>query len=211
LPNVPDTHPLSKEWKIRRRSSDCLLQYIARRNSPLRILEVGCGNGWLSARMAKLASATVIGSDINFQELQQAATVFSDYPNLHFLYGDIRSGILNDGQFDIILFAASIQYFPDLEGLIIDCLALLSKDGEIHVLDSPFYDASEIRLARQRTIDYYQAMGMPEMSQQYFHHSIDSIHSFKWKYQYKPSGFPFGWMRRNPFPWIIIEKKEVQQ
>jgi ubiquinone/menaquinone biosynthesis C-methylase UbiE len=57
-------------------------------------------------------SRKITGLDINFTEIQQAARVFNGCQKIKFVYGDLRSGILYGRQFDIIVFAASIQYFP---------------------------------------------------------------------------------------------------
>ncbi|WP_431210720.1 methyltransferase domain-containing protein [Puia sp. P3] len=63
--------------------------------------------------------------DINFTELQQAARVFSNDPNLRFIHGDIDSGSLGERQFDCIVFAASIQYFPSLKKVLFKTLSCL--------------------------------------------------------------------------------------
>ena len=62
--------------------------------------------------------AKVTGLDINTVELEQARKVFSKIPNLKFTEGDICSGILGDEKFDLIVFAASIQYFESLEKIL---------------------------------------------------------------------------------------------
>src|SRR6185437_11173827 len=103
LPDIEPGHPHFREWQTRRLST---------RRASMDILEIGCGNGWLSHQLAELPGTRVTGVDINFTELQQAARVFNNDPNLRFIHGDIRSGILEDRTFDVIVFAASLQYFP---------------------------------------------------------------------------------------------------
>jgi len=73
LPDLPAEHPHHREWEIRRRSVQRLVRYLAGRKRPLEILEVGCGNGWLTHHLAELPGTKVTGIDINFTELQQAA------------------------------------------------------------------------------------------------------------------------------------------
>ena len=107
-----------------------------------KFFEAGCGNGWLSHQLSGVPGISVIGSDINFSELQQAGRVFYKIPNLHFMYGNIESDLFEDKQFDAMIFAASIQYFSnrcrnDQEGL-----RLLKPGGEIHILDSHFYSCT---------------------------------------------------------------------
>ncbi|MEI9943399.1 MAG: hypothetical protein WDN26_04195 [Chitinophagaceae bacterium] len=57
--------------------------------------------------------------------------------------GICNQACLKDRQFDIIIFAAAIQYFPSLAGIINTALDLLKEDGEIHIIDSHFYHSDE--------------------------------------------------------------------
>src|SRR5215213_11952226 len=65
LPDIYPDHIHYHEWQIRKRSSERLINYLSKKNRPLKILEVGCGNGWLSARMAAVDKWEVTGIDIN--------------------------------------------------------------------------------------------------------------------------------------------------
>ncbi len=76
-----------------KRTARRLVHYLGARKKTLEILEVGCGNGWLTHQLADIPGTRVTGLDINFTELQQAARVFSNDPNLRFIHGDMRSGI----------------------------------------------------------------------------------------------------------------------
>jgi SAM-dependent methyltransferase len=53
LPCVCEGHPLYDEWKIRKKSCQRLIVYLQQKASGLKILEIGCGNGWLAAQLAK--------------------------------------------------------------------------------------------------------------------------------------------------------------
>ena len=117
LPFIHSSHTHYKEWKIRSRSALRLCNYLESKNKPLSVLEVGCGNGWLSARLAELMNSTVTGIDINTSELTQAQRVFGDKANLHFAEGGLES-LLYDIRFDVIIFAASIQYFPFFDEVV---------------------------------------------------------------------------------------------
>src|SRR5258705_7764836 len=65
LPVVASTHPFYKEWQLRKESSKKLIDYLKKRNQRTDILEVGCGNGWLSSKLAGIKKSNVIGVDIN--------------------------------------------------------------------------------------------------------------------------------------------------
>lgn len=205
LPVVNSSHPLYKEWKIRKHSCDKLLNYIKEKRNVCNILEVGCGNGWLSAQLSAITTGEVIGVDINKVELKQARKVFQKKSNLSFLAGDIRNGILADKQFDLIVFAASAQYFKSLKGIIKTSLQYLTLQGEIHILDSPFYLPQEISSAKQRTKKYFSGLGFPGMSRFYFHRTLDELNSFNYTHLYNPNFWGNKLMRRkNPFYWIVI-------
>ena len=205
LPEISDEHPCYAEWQLRRQSAERLKEYIAAKSAPQKILEIGCGNGWLSHLMAKIPRTRVTGCDINFTELQQAARVFGHLPNLRFVYGSVNTEIFGDVQYDCIVCAASIQYFPCLHALMQDILPLLKPGGEIHIVDSPFYAPEEKAEAYERSKAYYTSLGFPEMAKQYFHHTHDELTAFNPTMLYKPSRWKKIFSRQvNPFPWIRI-------
>src|SRR5688572_8022793 len=65
LPDIPDNHIYTQEWKIRKLSCQRLIHYLQKKNKPLRFLEVGCGNGWLAHRLSTIKNSVVKGIDIN--------------------------------------------------------------------------------------------------------------------------------------------------
>jgi ubiquinone/menaquinone biosynthesis C-methylase UbiE len=206
LPVVAASHKHFKEWQVRQESTLRLFNYLEKKKRPLSILEIGCGNGWLSHQLSFLPGSTVIGTDINFTEIQQAATVFCDTPNLHFIYGHADAELFEDMQFDIVLFAASIQYFSSLPDTISDTLSLLKDGGEIHIIDSHFYPVAEISAARKRSLLYYEGAGFPEMADCYFHHSLDQLEGFNYSLLYDPGSLFNRFLRnKNPFYWIRIQ------
>lgn len=208
LPLIHKSHPLHKEWKIRKHSCRALTGYVKQRSSILSILEVGCGNGWLSARLAAAADVEVTGIDINSIELEQAARVFKKVPGLNFFNGNLQCSQLMDKKFDLVVFAASIQYFQSVQQVISDALERLTLMGEIHILDSPFYTAQEMGAARERTKEYYSRMGCVEMANHYFHHSLAELEDFQYKILYHPHSWKNKLsIRKNPFYWISIKNR----
>ncbi|MEP6950896.1 MAG: class I SAM-dependent methyltransferase [Ginsengibacter sp.] len=206
LPVVATSHPHYKEWLIRKRSCNKLLRYIQRHGHICNILEVGCGNGWLAAQLSSFTPAKVTGLDINTVELEQARRVFKRVPNLKFAEGDISSGILADEKFDLIVFAASIQYFESLETILKIATRYLTLQGEIHIIDSHLYQPYEIASAKQRSKKYFTTTGFPEMSHLYFHHCIGEIESLHFLILYNPNSWINKLLfRRNPFHWLVVK------
>jgi ubiquinone/menaquinone biosynthesis C-methylase UbiE len=202
LPDIPPDHPLRFEWKVRKNSSGKLVKYLTSKQHPLRILEIGCGNGWLSHTMSKIKGTEVIGMDINMPELEQAARVFGYQENLQFVYADVFETSL-ENRFDIIVIASAIQYFPVPEKLIDKVLGLVNKNGEIHIIDSPVYKSEkDSGAAHKRSADYFLKQGAPAMDQYYFHQNNLFLSKYSSR-QVKASLFDRV-THSSPFPWVII-------
>jgi len=179
LPNISNSHPSAREWKWRERSLDRLLNQLPESLTPKKsgpgssqpkILDLGCGNGWMANRMAENPNWDVWATDLNETELEQGAQLFGR-ENLRFVYADVLEGDLPEKHFDLIVLAASVQYFPNLPTLLAELYKMLNAKGEIHVLDSSFYNNEvERAAARQRTLAYYRKVGVPEMADFYHHH-----------------------------------------
>jgi len=208
LPVIASTHPHYKEWQVRNESSQKLINYLQKRKQPNDILEVGCGNGWLSHRLSAIPGSRVIGTDINFLEIQQAARVFQNITNLHFIYAPVDSAFFKEKGFDTIVFAASLQYFESLTGIINSTLRLLKSGGEIHIIDSPFYLQSELNPAKKRSRVYFETAGFPEMIHSYFHHSLNDLKNYNYSILHDPKGISNKFSRlKNPFYWFRIQSK----
>ena len=207
LPEIAKEHIHWKEWETRKISCKKLLRYLRDKNKPLKILEVGCGNGWLSYQLSQIPFSNVTGLDMNLLELQQAERVFAAIPNLSFVYGDINSDILRNNKFDIVVFAASIQYFPSLPGIIKSVLGRLTQNGEIHIIDSHFYAEEQLMEAQQRSYEYFHEKGFDKMQQYYFHHSLKDLEPFRHWIFYDPGSMINKILKKNfPFHWICIKK-----
>lgn len=207
LPFLSKSHPLYHEWQVRKWSCGQLVARLRQKQTPQHILEVGCGNGWLARRLAGIPQSRVTGLDIHFAELRQAERVFSNIPNLRFICDTIYSEALEEESFDTIVLAACIQYFPSVSETIQHLSRLLKHDGEIHILDSPFYRLEKVTAARQRTASYYRDMGFPGMTRYYFHHEQTALDGFEYETLHKPSLFKsFFSTHKNPFPWFCLKK-----
>ena len=205
LPAISPMHPHYKEWVARERSCNRLLKHLEKIRTPLRILEIGCGNGWLAHKLSAIEGAEVTGYDINQVELYQAIKVFAGKSNLHFT---IKDPFATDGMFDIIIFAASIQYFPSLKEIIFKAMAKLLPGGSIHIIDSHFYAPAEVPAAQKRSEDYFSAIGFEGMSENYFHHSLEELDRFNHELVYDPNSLLNKLIQRKaPFHWIRIPKQ----
>jgi ubiquinone/menaquinone biosynthesis C-methylase UbiE len=210
LPNPSSSNPHIEEWKLRRPTLKRFTNYIQRYNDKINLLDIGCGNGWFSANVASNSSIGIYALDVNKIELEQAARVFN-FQNLYFIYGNIFDNIFEEHSFDIITMNSSVQYFNILEKLIERLFFFLKDEGEIHFLDSPIYNQSELVGAKERTVRYYISEGFPEMAKRYHHHTFEILKDFNYKILYDPKSVQNNLkkvlgFKDSPFPWIKIIK-----
>jgi ubiquinone/menaquinone biosynthesis C-methylase UbiE len=206
LPSIERSHIHFKEWQVRERSALRLINYLRSKGEPLKILEVGCGNGWLSAMLAEIKYVHVNGIDINNGELQQAKRVFTNRRNLSFERSAIDD-MPQHSKYDMIVFAAAVQYFPSFEDVIRKAFSLLGPEGEIHVLDTHFYRQKEVAAARIRTANYYRSIESAPLAAFYFHHTPEALKRFAHEYLFDPHSLRNRLLGTgDPFPWIRITR-----
>jgi ubiquinone/menaquinone biosynthesis C-methylase UbiE len=176
LPNPPESYIHHKEWKLRAESFHRFASYIDKyyAGQRLKILDIGCGNGWMSHRLYKQGHS-VTAIDLNIAELEQAERVFGTDENLLWVYADILKDEIPNIPFDVIVFGASSQYFNDISILTGRLKPLLKRRGSIHLLDTFFYTEDTIAAAQQRTEEYYNNLGYPLMATYYHHHSVNDL------------------------------------
>jgi len=211
LPDISKTHPLFSEWEVRKDSMLKLIKYFSDKKN-LSILDVGCGNGWLSNAISLNTNNYVTALDVNKTELLQGARVFNNNKKLKFIYGNIFKDIFPHKSFDVIVFSSSVQYFNDFNNLIRRIFYFLKKDGEVHIIDSNFYSLAESNKAKERTINYYKYLGCPEMINYYYHHTGIQLREFNYKIlNQKELYFAkikkiLGVKSKPLFPWVLIIK-----
>ena len=150
----------------------------------------------------------MIGIDSNVDETMQAKKVFQHLDNVKFINGDIRSVSANLGKFDIIVFAASLQYFQSLASIIPFALSILHPGGEIHIVDSPIYNKMDLPLAIERSKRYYDQVGFPEMTKQYFHHSYEELRRYNHTLLFDPVSWKNRLLGKHGFPWVCIKNQK---
>lgn len=180
LPELPANHPLHNEWKVRQKSAQALLKYFSSLRSKL-ILDLGCGNCWLSNLLSESTNNFVFALDINKFELKQGERVFGKNQRLIISCGNIFEDIFPPQIFDYIIIASAVQYFENISDLIDRLLILIKQNGEIHIIDSNFYNDDEIIPAKKRTELYYKELGFPEMSGFYHHHKWSELKKYNYQ------------------------------
>ncbi|MEO0473228.1 MAG: class I SAM-dependent methyltransferase [Bacteroidota bacterium] len=190
-----------QEWAWREKSMLRILKYLKKVAGPLKVLDLGCGNGWLSSRIAQQQNREVEAVDVALYILEQAARLWQ-MPNVQFHYGRIEEDIFPAKSFDLIVLNQSIEFFPDLQALVDRCFYFLKSGGEIHILDSPLYNEKEREAKEKEIHQQFHKLGIPEMADQYFLHSKNDLQAYQIRYMTKPG--PFTRKSQPPHPWVRI-------
>lgn len=205
LPDVPVGYAGEPEWRMRRDTIGRFMRYIRRFKRPLSILDVGCGNGFFSNMLAERGHK-VIGMDVTLCELRTAAAAFGA-DNPRWCYADLLTDDLPFGPFELIIFNASLHYFGDVRPVLDRAFGLLTRTGEIHVMETPFYKDEAARdKARKATAAHFLNMDSPGMMGAYHFHSWDDLGNFRYDVLKKPGGRIGRWLGRpgSPFYWIRL-------
>lgn len=192
-------------WKIRRKNIRRFMSYISGHSS-LRILDVGCGNGFFTNMLTR-GGNQVCGVDINLTELTQAAAAFPD-PSIHWYYLDLLEENIPEEPFDLVTFCTSFHYFNEPEKLLDKCLRLLKPNGEIHIIDSPFYTEQGRTTAKKNSETYFRSLNAEGMSAYYHHNTLKVLENYSCEFKYKPRRYLTRFLGDSPFPWVLIRNRK---
>jgi 2-polyprenyl-3-methyl-5-hydroxy-6-metoxy-1,4-benzoquinol methylase len=101
-------------------------------------LEVGCGNGSISAWLAGQVApgGGVVGLDLDLSLIAARA------PDLEFRQGDILAGPVDPGSFDLVTARAVLHHVADVEQAIANLVAGLAPGGAILLIEPDFLPVS---------------------------------------------------------------------
>jgi SAM-dependent methyltransferase len=129
-----------------------------------RTLEVGCGNGSISAWLAERVSpgGTAVAVDLDLSLIQVRM------PNLELRDADILAGPVESGAFDLVTARAVLHHVSDPEMAITNMIASLKAGGALLLIEPDFLPVSiaepqEVRAfwdgwlewSREKGIDYF--------------------------------------------------------
>jgi SAM-dependent methyltransferase len=129
-----------------------------------RTLEVGCGNGSISAWLAERVSpgGTAVAADLDLSLIQVRM------PNLELRKADIVAGPVERGAFDLVTARAVLHHVADSEAAMANMVASLRAGGALLLMEPDFLPVSvgeppEVRAfwdgwlawSRERGIDYH--------------------------------------------------------
>src|SRR5512146_1594344 len=155
------------DWQIRAASFEALIERVViplerELARPLRILDVGAGNGWLSNRLAQRGhAAAAIDLSTNdfdglgcFRYYDAAFTpVQAEFDHLPF----------DKSSVDLVVFNASFHYSTNYAGTLGEARRVLDLRGKVIVIDSPVYadKASGESMVHERQEEFSRKFGFP--------------------------------------------------
>lgn len=102
--------------------------------SPIKIVDVGCGNGDMLRKLADFGlqnnlNLELIGVDANNFTVNYAINLSVNYPNIKYRCEDIFSESFSELNYDIVLCTLTLHHFKNDE--IIELLALFNKNSKL--------------------------------------------------------------------------------
>ena len=162
---------LSSQWAIRART----FRYIERKilpriptptQNPLRILDLGAGNGWMSYRLASQGHAPV-AVDLLTNDRDGLGAARHYKQRLGFPFPCVQAEVDNlpfaDSQFDVAIFNASFHYSENYEKTLAEALRCVRGGGIVLIADTPWYsdERSGLRMLEERRALFIKRYGFP--------------------------------------------------
>jgi SAM-dependent methyltransferase len=137
-----------------------------------RTLEAGCGNGsmsaWLARRIAPGGHAVAVDLDLSLADAEE--------PGLEFRRADILAGPVGPGTFDLVTARALLHHVADAEAAVRNLVASARPGGTILLIEPDFLPVSAagppavrgfwegwLAWSREQGIDYFIGRRLPAM------------------------------------------------
>lgn len=113
-----------------------LVDRVLRRLRPNRMLDIGCGRGYVTAMAARHARQ-VVATDVAPGAVAATADLLARHPDARVLAADVLGGNWGEGlrergtRFDVILLSEVLEHLDDDLAALITCRDLLSEGGSL--------------------------------------------------------------------------------
>jgi SAM-dependent methyltransferase len=133
----------SQEWRVKARSMEALFALLAG-PTPRRIVDLGCGTGWLAHHLARR------GSDVFAVDIVRSAAVglnaadafLRNGPPFERIWGELEHPPFQTSSIDVVICNASLHYTSDLEATLREVARVLRPDGLFFAMNSPVHGDS---------------------------------------------------------------------
>ena len=143
--------PHARQWSVRARTFEALqsavLAPLARALArPVRVLDVGAGNGWLCYRLARIGHRA-LALDVRADATDGLGAASPYAAHLPVMFGRVAGSFdalpFDRRAFDLAVFNASLHYALDLDAVVAEAARVVAPGGVVAILDSPFYPTAE--------------------------------------------------------------------
>jgi SAM-dependent methyltransferase len=165
LPDVAASDPFAHEWRIRAASFRALVGKVlapmeAAIRSPLIVLDLGAGVGWLANRLAERGHL-VAGVDLS-DDARDGLGAWSRYATRWLpVQAEFDRLPVADRSADLVIFDASLHYSTDIEATLTEALRVVRTLGRVVVVDTPVYrsEGSGRQMLAGRATTFERAYG----------------------------------------------------
>ena len=106
-----------------------------------RILDLGCGTGWASRRMARIATAgEVVGLDVADEMLRRAEQSSSAFRNVRYAWGSAENIPEADNAFNKVLSVESFYYYADQGKALDELRRVMASGAKLFILINLYKD-----------------------------------------------------------------------
>lgn len=132
-----------------------------------KILEVGCGTGFLTSKIAKLNPKELFINDLSKEAENYAKRTLKYHKNFTFLCGDAEKIEFPDN-LDLITSASTIQWFENLNEFFKKSAKSLKSGGQL--IFSTYIEGNfkEIDAVFKKSLKYYKSNEIAELAEKHF-------------------------------------------
>jgi ubiquinone/menaquinone biosynthesis C-methylase UbiE len=106
-----------------------------------RILDLGCGTGWASRRMARIAKGgEIVGLDVADEMLRRAEQASSAFKNVRYAWGSAEKIPEADNAFNKVLSVESFYYYADQGKALDELRRVMSPGAKLFILINLYKD-----------------------------------------------------------------------
>jgi len=143
LPFKDLSSKFSRDWAIRARSFNALVKKLltpvqALLQRPLKILDLGAGNGWLSNRLAAQGDRA-LAVDLLVNELDGLGAWKNYQHQFTPIQAEFNHLPLMDSFADVAIFNSSFHYSENYVETLNEALRVVGEEGAVVIMDTPIY------------------------------------------------------------------------
>jgi ubiquinone/menaquinone biosynthesis C-methylase UbiE len=106
-----------------------------------RVLDLGCGTGWASRRIARVVNkGEVVGLDVADEMLRRAEQTSAGLSNVRYVWGSAEKIPARDDQFTKVLSVESFYYYADQGKALEELRRVMAPGGRLFILINLYKD-----------------------------------------------------------------------